>query len=93
MIKQDRFVEWVESHGDYYGTSRDTIKNIQSKNRVPLLKIDVQGTEKFCKAYPETETFFLLPPSIDIFKIRLLKQFANKTEEVNKRVNIALKEI
>jgi guanylate kinase len=60
---------------------------------VPLLKIDVQGTEQFCKAYPETETFFLLPPSIDIFKIRLLKQFANKAEEVNKRVKSALKEI
>lgn len=93
LIDQKRFVEWVESHGDYYGTCKDTIKAIQSRNRVPLLKINVEGTEKFCKAYPESETFFLLPPSIDIFKTRLFKQFANKKEEVEKRVKNAVDEI
>lgn len=41
MIKEDQFVEWFEVHGNFYGTSKGTIREIQSKNRVPLLDIDI----------------------------------------------------
>ena len=54
MIKEDAFVEWFEVHGNFYGTSKGVIRDIQSKNRIPLLDIDIQGTEKFSKAFPET---------------------------------------
>ena len=41
MIKEDAFIEWFEVHGNFYGTSKSTIKDIQSKNRIPLLDIDI----------------------------------------------------
>lgn len=54
MIEKDQFIEWFEVHGNFYGTSKGVIKDIQSENKIPLLDIDIQGTEKFCKVFPET---------------------------------------
>ena len=80
MIEQDLFIEWFEVHGNFYGTSKSTIMEIQSKNRIPLLDIDIQGTEKFCKAFPETQTVFILPPSIEILKTRLTNRGLDKPD-------------
>ena len=93
MIEQDAFIEWFEVHGNFYGTTKQTILEIQSKNRIPLLDIDIQGTEKFCKSFPETQTIFILPPSIDILKTRLTKRGTDKPDVIKKRLDNALKEI
>ena len=93
MIKEDAFIEWFEVHGNFYGTSKSTIKDIQSKNRIPLLDIDIQGTEKFCKSFPETQTIFMLPPSLEALKTRLTKRGTDKPDQIQKRLNNALTEI
>ena len=36
-----------------------------------MLDIDVQGTENFLKAFPETNTMFIFPPSKDALEKRL----------------------
>jgi len=57
------------------------------------LDIDIQGTEKFVSVFPETNTLFLLPPSIAALKARLEKRgtetekslavrLANSTSEI-----------
>ena len=93
MIKDDLFIEWFEVHGNFYGTSKATIVDIQSKNRIPLLDIDIQGTEKFCKAFPETQTIFLLPPSIEALKNRLTARGTEAADKIQKRIDNATKEL
>lgn len=60
---------------------------------MPLLDIDIQGTEKFCKAFPETQTIFLLPPSFESLKQRLTDRKTDTPEAIKKRLANALNEI
>ena len=71
MILADDFVEWAEVHSNMYGTAKSQIRSIQSDKKIPLLDIDVQGTENFLKAFPETNTMFIFPPSKDALEKRL----------------------
>ena len=63
-----------------YGTSKSQIKRIQSEHKIPLLDIDIQGCEKFLKAFPETNTLFIFPPSIDILKTRMIMKELSKED-------------
>ena len=33
MIREDRFLEWAEVHGHFYGTSREMLVQAKSENR------------------------------------------------------------
>ena len=41
MIANDDFIEYAEVHGNYYGTAKAGILNIQERKKIPLLDIDV----------------------------------------------------
>ena len=71
MIEQDDFIEYCEVHGNYYGTAKQVIKDIQDQEKIPLLDIDVQGGLKFNKVFPESNFMTILPPTINDLKERL----------------------
>lgn len=65
MINRNEFVEWKNVHGNLYGTSKTQIKETQASKKIPLLDIDIQGTETFLESFPESNTLFIFPPSIE----------------------------
>jgi len=67
-----------------YGTSKDMIKKIQAEKKIPLLDIDVQGSLKFQKVFPNSNFVAILPPSIDALRQRL-KGRGDTSEEVAER--------
>jgi guanylate kinase len=78
--RRDRgeFAESAEVHGRMYGTLRREVDRVLQSGRFVILDIDVQGAEQFVKAYPESVSIFLLPPSADVLLARLR---ARKTED------------
>jgi len=42
-IEMGRFIEYAEVHGNFYGTSIDSMSYVQSIGKICLLDIDVQG--------------------------------------------------
>ena len=72
MIDKDDFVEWCQVHQNFYGTSKSQIKKIMNDAMIPLLDIDIQGAVKFVKAFPESRTLLIVPPSIDEIEKRLI---------------------
>lgn len=68
MIEKDDFIEWCNVHTNMYGTAKSQIDSIRAAHQIPLLDIDIQGTVKFVKAFPETNTFFVFPPSIQVLE-------------------------
>jgi guanylate kinase len=46
--------------------------DIQASKKIPLLDIDVKGSYKFAKAFPESIVLAVVPPSVDDLKKRLL---------------------
>lgn len=91
-IKNGEFLEWAEVHGYKYGTLRRTVDDILSRNKIPIMTIDVIGAMNVKKIFEGSLLIFLLPPSVDEM-IKRLKKRGEDILEVKKRMITALKEI
>ncbi len=92
-IKQGDWAEWAEVHGNYYGTSRQFLVASMEKGVDILLDIDVQGTRRILEHFPDSVTIFIMPPSMDILRIRLESRATDSQEVIQRRLRDARKEI
>ena len=93
MIADDRFLEWAEVHGNYYGTSlAEVMPRLESGVDV-LLDIDVQGAEKVLERYPQAHDIFLMPPSYRDLEARLNLRGLDDPEQIARRLSVSLWEI
>jgi guanylate kinase len=92
-IKDGRWAEFAEVHGNYYGTSTDILDNAIHSGQDILLDIDVQGAKQILKQYPDSVTIFIQPPSIDILRQRLEKRGADSQEVIERRLKDAGNEL
>jgi len=93
MIRAEAFLEWAHVYGNYYGTSREFVeKQLDSGNDV-LLDIDVQGALKVKELKPEALMVFVLPPSYQELRKRLMTRGLDDPEVIERRLKIARDEI
>lgn len=92
-IEDKAFAEWAEVHGEYYGTLVSQIDWDTSKGKKILLDTDVQGGLNLKKTRSNALLIFLLPPSMDVLKTRLMKRGTETEEEIKNRLDTAKKEI
>ena len=93
LIDEDHFAEWEKVHGEYYGTPRHQIEKA-SGSRYLVMDINVAGAEQLKKVYPDSHTLFMLPPSIDELKRRLVARHNDKnTDDIKIRLKVAGTEI
>jgi len=92
-IKENRWAEWAEVYGNYYGTSGSFINKGLSSGRDILLDIDVQGTIQILERYSDSVTIFILPPSMDILKKRIEMRGTESSSVIKRRLMTAKKEI
>ena len=92
-IREERWAEWAQVYGNYYGTSAKFIDDGLSSGRDILLDIDVQGTIQILKKFPDSVTIFILPPSIKILKKRLEIRATDSAKVIEKRLEYAKKEM
>lgn len=62
MIDSDRFLEYAEVFGNYYGTSVDAVESMLSDGCDVILEIDWQGAEQVRQKL-DVVWIFILPPS------------------------------
>ncbi len=91
-IEEGYFLEYAEVYGNYYGTPRDQVLKNEGEGIDSLLVIDVQGASKIRRAYPESILLFLMPPSLEELRRRLLNRGYGK-ENLSLRVQKAEGEI
>lgn len=88
LIMKGYFIEWENVHGFYYGTSKVSLEKAIEKNNVLLLEMDVKGSMRIKKLYPDnTCSIFIIPPSLD----QLRKRLKNRGTDSEKRIEIRLK--
>jgi guanylate kinase len=80
MINRDEFLEWARVHSYLYGTPKSFVEENLKKGIDVLLKIDVQGGLKIKKIFPSAILIFIVPPSLEELKKRLLYR---DTERIN----------
>ena len=93
LIDAGEFLEWAEVHGNYYGTSRSFIDGFLRQGIDVILDIDVQGSRSVKTACPGAVAVFVLPPSFDVLRERLVRRGLDDAGVMEKRLKIARDEI
>ena len=91
-IESGEFAEWAIYNDNYYGTPKRQLDEALREGRSILLAIEVQGAAQIKKLYPDALLIFILPPSMETLKERLRRR-GTSPEEIERRAEIALKEI
>jgi len=79
------FVEYIELHGNYYGTSRSVIQEVLSRDKHVLLVIDSRGARVLKQEFGAT-LIYILPPSKEALRLRLEKRASEDIEVQKKRL-------
>ena len=93
MVEEDRLVEWTKIYGNYYGTAKATIEECRENKRDVIFDIDHAGAQRIKKAYNNSITIFILPPSYSELEERLTQRGTDSEEVIRTRLNKAKNEI
>ncbi len=95
LIYQNEFIEYEQVYnGVYYGTLKSELKRIWDLGKVPVLDIDVKGAIRVQQQLGEKcISIFIMPPSIDALKERLLNRQTETPESIQTRIDKAEYEI
>jgi guanylate kinase len=85
-IDEGGFLEFAEVHGNLYGTSKDQTEKITSEGRDVILEIDVQGAEAVMEKVPTAVSIFILPPSFETLRARLVARATEATNDLDVRL-------
>lgn len=76
-----------------YGTSINSVqKEIANGNDV-ILEIDVQGAESVRRKMPEAVGIFILPPSFEVLRNRLIARATEKQSDLSLRLRNSINEV
>lgn len=93
MQKQGQFIESAHVFGNHYGTSRTVMDRVIEQGHHLILEIDWQGAEQIRAAVPEAITIFILPPSLQTLRERLMKRARDDRETIEQRMAEAMDEM
>ena len=87
-------LEWAEVFGNLYGTPRKFVDDALERGRDVLFDIDWQGTQQLAQALEDDLVrIFILPPSAEDLRLRLIKRAQDSASIVAKRMAEASSEI
>lgn len=91
--ERGEFLEYAFVHNNYYGTPKDFVLKEIEKGEIVLLEIDVQGALQIKKNYKNVVFVFLLPPTMDELKNRIIKRGTETEEDIELRLKNAFEEL
>ena len=87
------FLENAECHGAKYGTAKTPVDSTLKSGKDIILEIDYQGALIVKNIFKEAISIFIIPPSMEILKQRLVARGQNSIVEINGRLTAAKEEI
>ena len=91
-IARGEFAEWVENFGQFYGTSKITMESCLEKGYDLLIDVEPRGAKELRKSFPGGIFIFLLPPSWEELKGRLIKRGFEEEAAMRERLEKAREE-
>jgi guanylate kinase len=86
MIQDNAVLEYAEYCGRYYGTPKAPIDNWRANGDDVILEIEVQGALSLKEKIPELVLVFIVPPSLDELKRRLIGRGTETKEVIENRL-------
>ncbi len=94
MVANDAFAEWAHVHQHRYGTAKSEIERARTSHQGIVFDIDFQGARQLQAVYPDgVATVFILPPSMEELRRRLVGRGTDKPQAIEKRFQQATVEI
>lgn len=87
-IENDEFLEWEEVYTDqFYGTLRTEVDRIWAKGKDVIFDVDVVGGINIKNIFEDKAlAVFVMPPSLEVLKERLLGRSTEDEESLKKRL-------
>ncbi len=87
-IANNEFIEWEEVYtGIYYGTLREEVERIWSLGKHAIFDVDVMGGLNIKQKFGDKAlAVYVMPPSIEILKERLVARNSETPESLEQRI-------
>ena len=94
-VKRGEFVEWEEVYsGIRYGTLHSELDRLRSEGKTIIFDVDVRGGIRLKEIFgARALSVFIMPPSINELRRRLVARGTDAPETIGKRVDKAEQEI
>lgn len=89
LTKEHGFLEWEEVYGERYGTLKREVEGYVDSGRDVILELDVKGALNVKANMPSCLLVFIMPPSIEDLRARLLKRGREEGDEMARRLEEA----
>jgi guanylate kinase len=93
MVAAGEFLEWACVHGNYYGTAKRQVAEETAAGVDIVLEVDVQGAASVRQLLLDSVSIFILPPSYEVLKERLIARGTDTPEELEVRLRNAPEEL
>lgn len=92
MIAKAELIEYAKYVENYYGTPKFYVEEQLNAGKDVILEIEIQGALKVKKAFPDTLLLFVVPPSAEELKKRLVGRGTESMEVIESRLKRAVEE-
>ena len=86
LIANDGVLEYNIYNGNYYGSPRGPIEEELSKGHDVILEIETNGAGHIRRMFPSALSIFVVPPSFEELKKRLIGRGTESPEEISARL-------
>lgn len=93
MVAANEFLEWARVHENLYGTARQQVAHEISEGRDIILEVDVQGAASVRKLMEDSVNVFILPPSYEVLRDRLVSRGTDSNDSLQLRLRNAPQEL
>ena len=93
MIDRGEFLEWADVYGHLYGTSASQVARERAAGHDIILEIDVQGAESIRHKVSDAISVFILPPSFELLRKRLVARATDSAADLQRRLTGAPAEV
>ncbi|WP_031548487.1 guanylate kinase [Salinicoccus luteus] len=93
LIEQDKFIEYAQYVGNYYGTPVDYVEQTMADGHDVFLEIEVEGAKQVREKFPEALFIFLAPPDLTQLEERLVNRGTDSPEIIRHRIDEAKREL
>ncbi len=93
LIDNDGLLEWACFCGNYYGTPKKTVDDMLERGIDVILEIEIQGAMKIRDKNIGAKFIFILPPSFEELRQRIIGRQTESAEVIEKRMETAKGEL
>ena len=93
MVAAGEFLEWACVHGNFYGTAKEQIIQETASGADIILEVDVQGAASVRQLLMDSVSIFILPPSYEVLRERLIARGTDSPEQLALRLRNAPEEL